>query len=219
VKIWWFEVSLLKLDTRDKLDAYILYKMQERRKKMKKMIFILLMLLCTSFAFGQIHSWNSGEVKYELGDGFTLAGNGELRLTGPGLYYSHIHFDLDYKLSDHFTIGVSERESYLLEKGVTEHKPMLNLKAKFGALSNRARITWRIKEGENVIRFRNKTTVTYKDAFIAYELFLEEGRVGRFRSRYYMGFELAEGLSIFILHQVTEGTGIWVIGTSWGVEL
>ena len=186
---------------------------------MKKMIFILLMVLCTSFAFGQIHSWNSGEVKYKLGDRFTLAGNGELRLTGADLYYSHIHFDVDYKLSDHFTIGVSERESYLLDKGITEHKPMLNFKAKFGGLSNRARITWRIREGDNVLRFRNKTTVKVSHAFAAYELFIEEGKSGVYRSRYYIGTSVAKGLSVFLCRQVTEGEGIWIIGTAWGVEL
>lgn len=199
---------------------------KKRRKKMKKRIIFMLMFLVTvSLAFGEIHSWNSGTVKYSVSDRFILAGNGEIRFTGPDFYYSHIHFDLDYRLNKNFTIGVSERESYLYDKSKVEHKPMVNFKAKFGALKNRARVTWRIKEGANVVRFRNKTTATFGDAFVAYELFLEEGEKGIFRSRYYCGAYIAKGLSVFLLRQYTRGlpgeagAGIWIIGTSWSTQL
>ena len=185
----------------------------------KRIIFMLMFLMAGSLAFGEIHSWNSGMVKYVVSDRFTLAGNGEIRFTGPNFYYSHIHVDLDYRLSRNFTIGVSERESYLHSKGVVEHKPMVNFRADFGFIKNRARVTWRIKGGQDVFRFRNKTTVTYKDAFVAYELFIEQGKAGIFRSRFYFGYTLVDGLSVFILHQITLGQGVWVIGTAWSIDL
>ncbi len=185
----------------------------------KRIIFMLMFLMVGSSAFGEIHSWNSGMVKYGLSDKFTLAGSGEIRFTGPDFYYSHIHVDLDYRLSRNFTIGVSERESYLYGTGEVEHKPMVNFKADFGFIKNRARVTWRIKEGKNVIRFRNKTTVTFGDAFIAYELFIEEGKKGLYRNRYYVGSSIAKGLKVFLLLQNTEGVVVWVVGTSWSTQL
>ncbi len=218
MKYRWDSLELLELLAGPN-DPYVL-QWKERRKKMKKrIIFMLMFLMVSSIAFGEIHSWNSGMVKYTVSDRFTLAGNGEIRFSGPDFYYSHIHFDLDYRLNRNFTIGVSERESFLHDKGTVEHKPMVNFKANFGPLQNRARITWRIKEGEDVFRFRNKTTVTIGTTFAAYELFVEQGRTGVYRSRYYFGCSIVSGLSVFILHQVTEGKGMWIIGTAWRVEL
>lgn len=135
----------------------------------------------------------------------------EIRMTG-NMYYKHIHFDWHYGLSRHLTLTFSERESYIKKAGWrVEHKPMINLTYKNGIFKNRARVTLRIREGMDIWRFRNKTTLTPSFWFIAFETFCEKGRW--FRNRYYIGTNVSDCLGLFLMRQITRGDGIWVIGT------
>ena len=128
------------------------------------------------------------------------------------MYYKHIHFDWYHKLSRYFTLTRSERESYIKKTTwKVEHKPMLNLTYENGILKNRTRITLRIREDEDVWRFRNKIIVTPAFWFIAFEVFFEEGRW--FRNRYYIGANVSKSLSAFLLRQYTGDKKIWVVGT------
>jgi len=186
---------------------------------MKKFLVVLGILLVAGSMMAEIHSWNSGFVKFKVSERFSLGGNGELRLQGSDYYYGHFHFDLNYALNKYMMVGVSERESYLISKEQVEHKPMFNVTLHNSWLSNRARVTWRIKEGEDVLRFRNKTTVTIKPVYAAYELFVEGGKEGIYRNRMYLGASIAPALSVFVMRQTTLGESIWVVGTVWKVSL
>ena len=128
------------------------------------------------------------------------------------MYYKHIHFDWHHKLSRHLTLTFSERESYIKKtEWKIEHKPMISFTYKNGIFKNRARMTLRIREGMDIWRFRNKTTLTSSFWFIAFEAFRERGRW--FRNRYYAGANVGKCLSLFLMRQVTRGEGIWIIGT------
>ena len=135
----------------------------------------------------------------------------EIRMA-ENMYYKHIHFDWHQELNQHFSLIISQRESYI-KKGIwkVEHKPMLNLVYKNGSIKNRIRVTLRIKEGENIWRFRNKITASVVGWFFACEVFFEKGNW--FRNRYYIGANLSENLSVFIMRQITKGEGVWVFGT------
>lgn len=161
------------------------------------------LILC-GLGFGDY--WNVSAVR--MGN---LGADVEIRMMGD-MYYKHIHFDWHHKLNSCLTLTFSERESYIKKTTwKVEHKPMLNLTYENGIFKNRARVTLRIKEGGDVWRFRNKITVTPAFWFVAFEAFYEMGRW--FRMRYYIGTKAGKILSIFLMRQITNGKGIWVVGT------
>ncbi len=161
------------------------------------------LILCgLSFA----NYWNVSAVK--MGN---FGADIEIRMMGD-MYYKHIHFDWHHKLSRHLTLTLSERESHI--KKATwkiEHKPMLNLTYESGIIKNRTRVTLRIREGENIWRFRNKTTLAHSFWFVAFEAFYEKSRW--FRSRYYIGTNVGKCLSLFLMRQITGAERTWVVGT------
>jgi len=170
----------------------------------RKVALIASILLLNGMSFGNY--WNTSAIKAE-----NFGADVEIRMT-TDMYYKHIHFDWHHKLSRYFTLTLSERESYIKKTTwKVEHKPMLNITYKNGTLKNRARVTLRIKEGQDIWRFRNKVTITPAFWFIAFEAFLEEGQW--FRNRYYVGVNVSKNFGIFLLRQHTRGEGVWVIGT------
>lgn len=170
----------------------------------RKTMLIVGILLLSGMSFGDY--WNVNAIR--VGN---FGADVEIRMRGD-MYYKHIHFDWHHRLTQDLTLTLSERESYI-KKVVwkVEHKPMLNLTYKNGIFKNRARITLRIKEGQDVWRFRNKIIVASAFWFIAFEAFFEKGRW--FRERYYAGINVSKNLSAFLLRQHTRGKGIWVVGT------
>jgi uncharacterized membrane protein len=176
----------------------------------KSVTALVAVLLFSGLSFGDY--WNTNAIK---------AGNFgvdiEIRMT-TDMYYKHIHFDWHHKLSQHLTLTLSERESYIKKTTwKVEHKPMFNLTYINGVLKNRARITLRIKEGQDIWRFRNKMTITPAFWFIAIEMFFEGGQW--FRNRYYAGTNVSKNLSAFLMRQYTRDEGIWVVGTKLIVRL
>jgi len=170
----------------------------------KKIVAIASVLLFCGSSFGDY--WNTSAVR--VGN---FGVDVEIRMKAD-TYYKHIHFDWHHKLSQHLSLALSERESYIKKTTwKVEHKPMLNLTYRNGILKNRARATLRIKEGKDVWRFRNKITMTPSFWFIAIEAFFEKGRW--FRNRYYVGTNVSKNLSAFLMRQHTRGEGIWVVGT------
>ena len=173
---------------------------------MRKLFILCFICLLVTPAFSQLHYWNTSAIK---------AGNFgvdvEIRVT-EDIYYKHIHFDWHHKLNQRLTLTLSERESYI-KKTVwkVEHKPMLNLTYQNGILKNRARVTLRIREGQDIWRFRNKITISSAFWFLAHEAFFEKGKW--FRNRYYVGIKASENLNAFLLRQHTGDKKIWVIGT------
>lgn len=150
--------------------------------------------------------WNVSAVK--IGN---FGADVEIRM-GTDTYYKHIHLDWHHRLSRHLTLTLSERESHIKKAAwAVEHKPMLALTYESSIFKNRTRLTLRIKEGQDVWRFRNKITVAHSFWFVAFEAFIEKGLW--FRSRYYAGVNMSKNLDIFLLRQITRGQGIWVIGT------
>ena len=176
----------------------------DRIKIGKKAVIIAGVLLFCGLSFGDY--WNTSAVR--VGN---FGADIEIRMTAE-MYYKHIHFDWHHRLSQYLTLTLSERESYIRKAGwKVEHKPMLNITYENGILKNRARVTLRIKEGQDIWRFRNKITMTPAFWFIAYEAFFEEGQW--FRNRYYAGVNVSKSLSTFFMRQNTRGEGIWVVGT------
>ena len=187
---------------------HILYIFNEfvwNKVKIGKSVAVLVTILILSgLSFGDY--WNTSAIKAG-----NFGADVEIRMK-EDVYYKHIHFDWHHKLSQHLTLTLSERESYI-KKSVwkVEHKPMLNLTYENGILKNRVRITLRMREGEDIWRFRNKITLTPAFWFIAYEAFFEEGQC--FRNRYYVGVNASKSLDAFLMRQQTRDEGIWVIGT------
>lgn len=175
---------------------------------------LFFMLILSNLGLGSdFHHWSTGAVTFDLNPEFRVGMDVEIRYL-EDMYYHHFHFDLDYKLSKYFTIGLSERESYIKKANwMVEHKPMFNVKFSNGWLKNRARVTLRIRDENDIWRFRNKTTLLLGSFYAAYELFMEQGKSGIFRSRYYAGVVVNKNLSMFLLRQNTGDVGIWVIGT------
>lgn len=176
--------------------------------KGKKFISLVFMFSIHSGCYGLSFAdyWNTSAIR--VGN---FGANVMIRMKAD-TYYKHIHFDWHHKLSRHLTLTFSERESYIKKATwKVEHKPMLNLTYENGILKNRVRVTLRIREGEDIWRFRNKIIVTPAFWFIALEAFFEEGRW--FRNRYYVGTNVSKNLSAFLMRQHTRGEGIWVIGT------
>lgn len=175
----------------------------DRIKIGKKVGLLIGVLLLSGISFGDY--WNTSAVKSE-----NFGADVEIRMAGD-TYYKHIHFDWHHTLSENLTLTLSERESYI-KKAVwkVEHKPMFNLTYKNGIFKNRARVTLRIKEGQDIWRFRNKIVLTPAFWFVAIEAFFEEGRW--FRNRYYIGANV-KSLSVFLLRQYTRGKRLWVVGT------
>lgn len=171
--------------------------------KIKVGIAIGILLICgISFA----DYWSTSAAR--IGN---LGMDAEIRMA-ENMYYKHIHFDWHQDLNQHFSIIISERESYIKKATwKVEHKPMFNLVYKNGVIKNRARVTLRIKEGKNIWRFRNKITVTQSICFIACEVFFEKSEW--FRSRYYIGINASKNLVVFLMRQITRSEGIWIIGT------
>jgi len=175
----------------------------------KSVTVLVAVLLFSGLSFGDY--WNTNAIKAGK-----FGVDVEIRMKAD-MYYKHIHFDWHHKLSQHLTLTLSERESYIKKTTwKVEHKPMLNLIYINGVLKNRARITLRIKEGQDIWRFRNKIMLASAFWFIAYEAFLEEGHW--FRNRYYVGVKVSKSLSAFLMRQQTRGEGIWVIGTKLTVR-
>lgn len=170
----------------------------------RKVAVIVGILLLGGLSFGDY--WNVSAVR--VGN---LEVDIEMRLR-EDTYYKHIHFDWHHRLNQHLTLTISERESYIKKATwKVEHKPMVNLTYQNGVFKNRVRTTFRIREGENIWRFRNKITVTPAFWFVAFEAFFEKGQW--FRSRYYVGANVSKNLSAFLMRQQTRDEGIWVIGT------
>lgn len=170
----------------------------------KGITMLVAVLLFSGLSFGDY--WNTGAIKVE-----NFGVDVEIRMTAD-MYYKHIHFDWHHKLNRYFTLTLSERESHIKKTTwKVEHRPMLNLAYKNGVLKNRSRVTLRIREGENIWRFRNKITVTPAFWFLAHEAFFEKRKW--FRNRYYVGANVSKNLSIFFIRQQTRGEGIWVVGT------
>lgn len=169
----------------------------------KILIIAAVLLLC-----GQSSAdyWNTSAVKFR-----NFGMDVELRMK-QDLYYKHIHFDWNLKLSPNFTLTFSERESHIKKKAwKVEHKPMLNLTYENGVFKNRSRVTLRIREDQDIWRFRNKITVTPAFFFIAYEAFFERGHW--IRNRYYLGAHLSSNISVFVLRQDTGAETLWIIGS------
>lgn len=176
----------------------------DRIKVGKKVAVMAVVLLFCALSFGDY--WNTSAVR--VGN---FGADVEIRMKAD-TYYKHIHFDWHHKLSRHLTLTLSERESYIRKAGwKVEHKPMLNITYENGIFKNRVRVTLRIKEGQDIWRFRNKTTATPAFWFVAIEVFFERNRW--FRNRYYVGINASKTLSAFLMRQHTEDEGIWVIGT------
>jgi len=170
----------------------------------KKTLVLAGVLLFCGLSFGDY--WNTSAVR--VGN---FGVDAEIRMR-EDVYYKHIHFDWHHKLSRHLTLTFSERESYIKKATwKVEHKPMLNLIYENGILKNRARVTLRIKEGQDIWRFRNKITVSPTFWFIAVEAFFEKGKW--FRNRFYIGVNVFRNFSAFLLRQQTGDEGIWIIGT------
>lgn len=170
----------------------------------KTMTIVAGILLCCSLSFADY--WNTSAIRTG-----NFGAHIEIRMDD-NMYYKHVHFDWHHKLSQDWTLTLSERESYIKEvEWRVEHKPMLNLTYVNGIFKNRARITLRIKKGQDIWRIRNKVTLAKAFWFVAFESFYEKSRW--FRNRYYVGINVNEILSIFILRQHTKNVGLWVIGT------
>jgi len=170
----------------------------------KSVTVIIVVLLFSGLSFGDY--WNTSAIR--VGN---FGADVEIRMTDD-MYYKHIHFDWHHRLNQHLTLTLSERESYIKKAAwKIEHKPMLNLTYQNGILKNRARVTLRIREGQDIWRFRNKVMVSSAFWFVAYEAFFEEGQW--FRNRYYIGTNVSKNLSTFLMRQHTRGEGIWVVGT------
>ena len=176
----------------------------------KKAAIIVGVLLLSGLSFADY--WSTSAVK--IGN---FGADVEIRMDAD-MYYKHVHFDWRHKLNKYLTLTLSERESYIKKTTwKVEHKPMLNLTYENGVFKNRVRATLRIKEGQDVWRFRNKLTVTPSFWFVAFESFCEKGRL--FRNRYYAGIKASRNLAIFLMRQMTDGEGVWVIGTALTARL
>ena len=168
-------------------------------------LFITCVLVFCSLSYADY--WNANAIK--MGN---FGVHIEVRMDAD-MYYKHVHFDWHYKLGRDWTLTLSERESYIKKtEWKVEHKPMLNLTYVNGIFKNRARVTLRIKEGQDIWRIRNKVTLARAFWFVAFESFYEKGRL--FRNRYYIGVNVSKSFSVFILRQHTNNKGLWVIGTT-----
>ncbi len=176
------------------------------RIKIGTISLLIIALLTPSVGYGDY--WTNNAVKRGA---FGLST--EIRMDSE-VYLKLIQLDWRYRLSDSFTMTLSERE---IQTDKVEHSPMVSLTYQKWFIKNRMRVQYRIRDGEDIVRFRNKTTITIGGCFVALEAFVEKGRW--YRNRYYAGVNLNKYLGLFIMKQTTDGDGVWVFGTNFVVEI
>lgn len=206
--------------------------------------FLLIAFDGYAYEDGDFQYWNTESIDVKLTDKVGAYIEEEFRFgdNASEFYYQHSHLQLDFKITDWFTLSPAYRQVFELytktnaeEDWFTEYRPMVNgtLKYKWEdwELSSRARVSYRIFDidKDNVWRFRNKITIKSPwkwtklklNPWVADEIFLEEHESGVYRNRLYVGvgLKLTEHLKgdIFYLWQSTEKSDSWtdynVVGT------
>jgi hypothetical protein len=215
------------------------------RMVLKVAVFICLSLIASASAFaykdGDWQYWNTESVTVKLTDKIDAYVEEEFRFGGDisEFYYQHSHLQLDFKITDWFTLAPAYRQVFELDtmkdNWFTEYRPMVNGTVKWKCenwdFSNRVRISYRMFDidKDDVWRFRNKLTIKTPwkwtalkiNPWVADEIFLEENQSGVYRNRLYagVGLKLTEHIKgdVFYLWQASEKGSSWtdynVIGT------
>lgn len=174
-----------------------------------------LVMSCPVFAYrdGDWQYWNTESVSVKLTGKIGAYVEEEFRFGDDvsEFYYQHSHLQLDFKVTDWFTLAPAYRQVFELytksnveDDWFTEYRTMVNGTVKWKwenwGISDRARISYRmfdIDKGE-VWRFRNKLTVKIPwkwtelkiTPWAADEIFFEEDQSGIYRNRFYAGIGL-----------------------------
>jgi hypothetical protein len=177
-------------------------------KKFLVLVFVLALVGSSAYAINDIQTWASLNLKANLGSKIFLGYRHEMRYKEGNSYLVFDHFDAGYKLIPWLSAYASMR--YLPVKGVKTWRPMFNILTKYKMISNRFRISYKTRS--DMIRFRNKTTLKVSAMWLAYEAFIEDGKV--FRSRYYVGLSVGKSLVVkpFLLQQNTNGIDQLIYG-------
>ena len=165
------------------------------------------LIFAVCFLCADTHNWHQFKIEHKTKN-ISIGWNYEQR-GFETVYYRHQQFDLLFKAGTKFWIGGTFRQIFINP----EYRPMFNIIYKDPNFKNRTRITHRIKNGDNLWRFRNKTTIVLvKPFYVAHEFFMEQGKKGFYRNRDYMGIDIGM-FDFFWMIQTTEGKSIHVIGT------
>jgi len=168
---------------------------------------ILLFLLAGS-GTGFADYWTVNAIK--AGD-FKLST--EMRMDS-NVYLRFMQLDWNYKVGNSSTITLSERE---VRTTTAEHSPMVSLTYQNGFIKNRVRVQYRMRDSGNVVRFRDKVTMTRGCYFTAFEAFVEKGKW--YRNRYYIGVTANKNLGFFFMNQTTNSVVVWVFGATFTAEV
>lgn len=169
---------------------------------------MVLVFLLIQGNIGHADYWASNVLK---ASNFNLST--EIRMDSD-VYLRFIQADWCYTLSTPITIILSGRE---IQTNKREHSPMVSLVYRRGWFKNRMRIQYRINDGEDITRFRNKVTISRNRYFVAWETFIEKDDWRR--NRYYMGVDIHKSFGVFFMRQVTNAVAIWVFGTAFIVRV
>jgi len=182
---------------------------------------VAILILCILPATADsLYKWGSFYAEHLGGDYYFRMGT-EVRYAEGEKYYQHFEVQTDFNIyNKQFYLGVGFRTCDM-EKGdswIKEHRPMINAIFKHKRLNNRSRLTYRMREGDNIWRFRNKVSFTLmKPVYVAYEMFADWGKPLFYRNRMYVGIKIAPA-NIFYMLETISGETKSVVGAYFKVR-